>query len=48
MIIGFCVGPLIIAKLKDLKMKQMLRTRDEVGRLADLTKGKSETPTMEA
>ena len=27
-------------------MKQMLRTHDEVGMLADLTKGKSETPTM--
>ena len=46
MMIGFFVGPWIIAKLKDLKMKQMLRTHDEVGVLADLTKGKSETPTM--
>ena len=41
MMIGFFVGPWIIAKLKDLKMKQMLRTHDEVGVLADLTKGKS-------
>ena len=46
MMIGFFVGPWIIAKLKDLKMKQMLRTHDEVGVLAELTKGKSETPTM--
>ncbi|MFL2835492.1 MAG: phospho-N-acetylmuramoyl-pentapeptide-transferase [Coraliomargaritaceae bacterium] len=46
MMIGFFVGPWIIAKLKQFKMKQMLRTHDEVGVLADLTKGKSETPTM--
>ena len=46
MMIGFFVGPWIIAKLEQFKMKQMLRTHDEVGVLADLTKGKSETPTM--
>ena len=46
MAIGFILGPWIIAILKQFKMKQMLRTHDEVGKLADLTKGKSEIPTM--
>ncbi|MGB0374566.1 MAG: phospho-N-acetylmuramoyl-pentapeptide-transferase [Opitutales bacterium] len=46
MMIGFFIGPWIIAKLKQLKMNQMLRTHDEVGKLADLTEGKSQTPTM--
>jgi phospho-N-acetylmuramoyl-pentapeptide-transferase len=46
MAIGFIVGPWIITMLKQFRMKQMLRTHDEVGILADLTKDKSETPTM--
>ena len=36
MMIGFFIGPWIIAKLKQLKMNQMLRTHDEVGKLADI------------
>ncbi|MAV39826.1 MAG: phospho-N-acetylmuramoyl-pentapeptide-transferase [Puniceicoccaceae bacterium] len=46
MFIGFWIGPWVIAKLKQLKMNQMLRTREEVGDLAELTEGKESTPTM--
>lgn len=46
MAIGFWIGPWVIRYLKQMKMKQLLRTEEEVGELANLNKDKSETPTM--
>ncbi len=44
--IGFLVGPWIFAKLRELRAKQSLRSKDEVGALADLHATKAQTPTM--
>lgn len=44
--IGMLIGPLIINRLRSLKMAQVLRTAQEVGRLADLHNKKKNTPTM--
>jgi phospho-N-acetylmuramoyl-pentapeptide-transferase len=46
MSIGFIMGPWLFAKLRALSAKQSLRTKDEVGELADLHASKSQTPTM--
>ena len=46
MIIGFWVGPFIIKKLKTLKMNQIPRSKEEVGKLAELNHGKESIPTM--
>ena len=44
--VGFIMGPWLFAKLRDLSAKQSLRTKDEVGDLAELHAAKSQTPTM--
>lgn len=46
LIIGFYLGPKVIALLRGLKMKQGFRDKAEVGRLADLHASKKDTPTM--
>lgn len=46
LMVGFLIGPWIFAKLRQLRAKQSLRTKDEVGELADLHATKSQTPTM--
>lgn len=45
-LIGSILGPWLIAKLKSLKMNQSIRTKDEVGDLANLHEHKDSTPTM--
>ncbi len=45
-ILGVLVAPMIIERLKILKFGQSFRTKDEVGKLADLHEGKKGTPTM--
>ena len=45
-ILGVMVAPKIIEKLKILKFGQSFRTKEEVGKLADLHEGKKGTPTM--
>ncbi len=44
--IGVLIAPAIIKKLRLLKFGQSFRTKDEVGKLADLHEGKKGTPTM--
>ena len=44
--LGFLIAPGLFRKLRLLKASQSLRTRDEVGALADLHASKSHTPTM--
>ena len=46
MILGMAIAPFLIARLKALKVQQVLRTSEEVGRLADLHNSKKNTPTM--
>lgn len=46
LILGFLIAPGLFAKLRLLKASQSLRTKDEVGALADLHASKSHTPTM--
>jgi phospho-N-acetylmuramoyl-pentapeptide-transferase len=46
MLIGFIIAPLIIARLRELKLSQTLRNEAEVGKLASLHSGKKNTPTM--
>lgn len=46
LMIGYLLGPWVIAKLRRLKLGQSLRGKDEVGRLAELHEGKRNTPTM--
>lgn len=46
LILGFLIAPRLFAKLRLLKASQSLRTKDEVGALADLHASKSHTPTM--
>ena len=46
MILGMLIAPYLIARLKALKVQQVLRTAEEVGRLADLHNSKKNTPTM--
>ncbi len=46
LIIGFVIAPWVFRKLKDLSASQVLRGEAEVGDLAKLHKGKSQTPTM--
>lgn len=43
---GFLVGPWLFTKLRELRAKQSLRGKDEVGELADLHAAKAQTPTM--
>lgn len=44
--IGFIVGPWIFARLRELRIRQAFRCKDEVGDLADLHASKAQTPTM--
>ncbi len=44
--IGMIIAPYVIAKLRSLKVRQVLRSAEEVGRLADLHNKKKDTPTM--
>lgn len=46
LLVGFIVGPWIFSKLRLLSAEQSLRTKDEVGALADLHSTKGKTPTM--
>jgi phospho-N-acetylmuramoyl-pentapeptide-transferase len=46
MILGMILAPYLIARLKALKVQQVLRSAEEVGRLADLHNSKKNTPTM--
>ncbi len=45
-IIGMACAPRIIEKLRAIKFGQSFRTKEEVGRLAELHQGKKGTPTM--
>jgi len=45
-LIGFVLGPWLIALLRRLSFKQSFRTESEVGKLAELHSGKKDTPTM--
>ena len=46
LVIGFIVGPWIIARLRAFKVEQAFRNAGEVGKLAELHAGKKATPTM--
>lgn len=46
LVLGFWLGPFLIASLKQIGAKQAFRDKDEVGKLADLHNDKSHTPTM--
>ncbi|MEX0326719.1 MAG: phospho-N-acetylmuramoyl-pentapeptide-transferase [Puniceicoccaceae bacterium] len=46
MMLGMLIAPFLIARLKALKVQQVLRSAEEVGRLADLHNSKKNTPTM--
>lgn len=46
LLIGFVLTPWIIAKLRSLNAQQAMRSREEVGDLADLQVCKAQTPTM--
>ncbi len=46
LVVGMALAPWIIARLKALKAAQVLRTAEEVGKLADLHNKKKDTPTM--
>ncbi|MGY8692979.1 MAG: phospho-N-acetylmuramoyl-pentapeptide-transferase [Verrucomicrobiia bacterium] len=45
-LIGFILGPWLIALLRRLSFKQSFRSEAEVGKLAALHSGKKDTPTM--
>ncbi|TVR51341.1 MAG: phospho-N-acetylmuramoyl-pentapeptide-transferase [Puniceicoccaceae bacterium] len=46
LLIGFIIGPWLIATLRRFSLQQSLRGKEEVGRLAELHEGKKNTPTM--
>ncbi|MDX2109472.1 MAG: phospho-N-acetylmuramoyl-pentapeptide-transferase [Verrucomicrobiota bacterium] len=46
LIIGMVIAPYVIAWLHKLKFGQAFRTKEEVGKLAELHSGKKGTPTM--
>jgi len=46
LLVGYLLGPFVIRKLRELSFQQSFRTKDEVGKLADLHSGKKNTPTM--
>jgi phospho-N-acetylmuramoyl-pentapeptide-transferase len=46
LLIGMFIAPRLIAGLRALKAGQSFRSREEVGRLAELHEGKRGTPTM--
>ena len=46
LMIGFMVGPWLLARLRGLGLAQELRSNSEVGRLAELHAQKRNTPTM--
>ncbi|MDQ8204409.1 phospho-N-acetylmuramoyl-pentapeptide-transferase [Pelagicoccus sp. SDUM812003] len=46
LLIGYMLGPWVIAKLRQFSFQQSFRDRKEVGKLADLHEGKKNTPTM--
>lgn len=46
LLIGFFLGPWLIARLRQLNFGQVLRDRSQVGDLAALHAGKKDTPTM--
>ncbi len=46
LLIGYVMGPWLIDRLQKLSFQQSLRSKEEVGALADLHSGKKNTPTM--
>ncbi len=46
LLIGYMLGPWVIAKLRSFSFQQSLRDKSEVGKLAELHEGKKNTPTM--
>ena len=46
LLIGYLLGPWVIAKLRQFSFQQSFRSKAEVGKLADLHEGKKNTPTM--
>lgn len=44
--LGFCLGPMVIRKLKQLSLSQVFRDQSQVGDLAALHANKKDTPTM--
>ncbi|MEX0320762.1 MAG: phospho-N-acetylmuramoyl-pentapeptide-transferase [Puniceicoccaceae bacterium] len=46
MTLGMILAPFIIGRLKAFKLRQIIRTSEEVGKLADLHNNKKDTPTM--
>lgn len=46
LLIGYMMGPWLIARLRQYSLKQSLRSKEEVGKLAELHEGKKNTPTM--
>ena len=46
LVFGMVIAPFIIAELRTLKARQVLRSAEEVGRLAELHGKKKDTPTM--
>lgn len=46
LLIGYLMGPWLIALLRRLSFQQSFRTESEVGKLAELHSGKKNTPTM--
>lgn len=46
LVLGFLMGPWLIAKLKEFKLAQTFRDQSQVGDLAALHAGKKDTPTM--
>jgi phospho-N-acetylmuramoyl-pentapeptide-transferase len=46
LMIGFLLGPWLIAKLRELSFGQVFRDQSQVGELATLHAGKKNTPTM--
>lgn len=46
LLIGFIIGPWLIARLRQFKLAQILRNETEVGDLAALHASKKDTPTM--
>ena len=46
LLIGFVVGPWVIAALRSIGARQAFRDKEEVGELANLHESKAKTPTM--
>jgi phospho-N-acetylmuramoyl-pentapeptide-transferase len=46
LVVGMIIAPIIIARLRAIKAKQIMRSAEQVGKLADLHNKKQGTPTM--